>query len=170
MKTATIILPALLLAFTAGCSVKYQCELGQECYNTQDAYDAAVSGAGNAETVMPYGPVKREKLPQDHDKNPHHGIYNEIQTGEWRPYSGSRLTDRPVYKPPTPRRIWIAPWRDDGILRAGQFLFVVQPGGWQFGELDDAGAASQLLSPVHPQSETPKRIQPRENLLPGADK
>lgn len=157
MKTALkLFLLVSPLALNA-CAVMYECQLGEECYNTEDAYNAAVSGGGNSESVMPYGPVKESKEDEESEG---------IKQGEWQPYSGSRLTDRPVYQPPQPRRIWIAPWREDGILRAGQFIFVVQPGYWNMGQMDEDGVAAQLLSPVSSENGLPPRVQPHENLLP----
>lgn len=170
MKSAIKIIPGLLLAMTVGCSIKYQCELGQECYNTEDAYNAAVAKEGNSETVMPYGPVKSESLSDGKKKDKRRRTSSKAETGAWQPYSGSRLTDRPVYQPPQPRRIWVAPWKEGGILRAGQFIFVTESGHWNYGELKKAGQASQVLSPIKPKSDVPKRVQPKENLMPRAKK
>jgi len=148
----------LVALFTiAGCSVQYQCKLGEECYNTEDAYYAAVNGGGNSETVMPYGPVKSEGKK---DKS------NGYHEGNWKPYSGSKLTDQPVYQPAQPRRIWIAPWRKGGILRAGQFIYALQPGYWNMGEMTDGGKAHNLLAPIHPAGDKPQRVQPKDTLIP----
>lgn len=164
-----------IAATASACSVKYKCELGEECLGVKDAYSAAIENGGNSETTMPAPKNKRELA-----KMKKRGVYTSsassrygVQKGEFEPYSGNKLLDKPVYQPPTPIRIWIAPWRlNDGqqeYLLSGQYLYVQRPGRWTMGTLRNPGFGSVGLdfSPRQLPDENAKDgvVQPKDRLV-----
>jgi|GEM_PF-2516615 len=164
------------LGLVSGCaSVQHNCPLGEECVGTHDVYEAAVGGGGDSESVLPGAGGPRAELEASGSD------LGFAEQGTWRPYAGGGLSDRPLYQPPQPVRIWLAPWQaSDGWLRSGQYLYVTREGGWSFGELREPGVGADLLGPrrlpgITPAEEEPSptrtdRVQPEQNLLPGGDR
>lgn len=171
--------PRILLALGAlaaltisGCAtVPYDCPLGTECVGTKEVYDAAVSNQGNSESVLGFKEDKKDSQAastkgEDQEDKP--------LTAQWRPFAGGGLTDKPVYQPPQPVRIWIAPWKaSDGLLRSGQFIYATRPGRWTMGEMRSEGVGGQVLRPravLKPadQDAAEKRVQPEAQLVPGS--
>lgn len=189
-KTMNTRKPRILLALGAlaaltisGCAtVPYDCPLGTECVGTKEVYDAAVSNQGNSESVMGFKKDKKQSQAvadfDFHDTDsfsmPNDSQQAKPHTAQWRPYAGGGLTDKPVYQPPQPVRIWIAPWKaSDGLLRSGQFIYATRPGRWTMGEMRSEGVGSQVLRPravLKPadQKTAEKRVQPEAQLVPGS--
>lgn len=157
-----------------GCSTQHSCKLGTECYGLDDVYDAAVENAGNHETVFPeYNAKGKGSKPKKSESS--------LGVQSFKPYQGSRLTDQPVYQPPKPIRIWIAPWQanldsytqTEPILMGGQFMFATIPGHWNIGDLrknGDLGKTLQLepynLKHEKEQSNVSNnRVQPKQKLV-----
>lgn len=176
MRKVSVTLAIMLLA--GGCtSIPYECPLGHECIGTTDAYQAAIENRGNSESVF--------GEPFESDKKAATGDEQPLQ-GQWRPYAGGGLSDKPVYQPPQPVRIWIAPWvAEDGLLRSGQFIYATRKGGWQMGQMREEGIGGALLNPrtllrpAPPSSgsasspsgsaSSPNRVQPQQRLIPQAE-
>lgn len=165
MKTKVLLSMGALLILSGCTTIPYQCELGEECIGAKEAYGAAVENRGNSESVF--------GEPFDAED----GDAQRVLESEFRPYAGGGLTDKPLYQPPRPVRIWVAPWKgDDGMLRSGQFIYATRKGGWQMGELREQGVGGQLLHertvlrPATPEPEkAPKRVQPAAQLGPKAE-
>lgn len=191
LRTAVVGTTALFaIGGLAGCSTaEHKCPLGEDCTGSKEVYDAAVAGGGDNQNVLPgagrpkgetgeqqasglHGEGRRGRVPGSVDRDSDSGS-EETGRGQWNPYDGGSLSERPVYQPPKPVRIWVAPWRDqDGILRSGQYLYVTQDGGWQFGELRSPGAGSRILRPRPPTAPEADdagqgRVQPRQTMMPG---
>lgn len=168
-----IIMLALLLV---GCATPHECKLGTECYGLDDVYEAAVAGDGNHETVLPEYSSKGKGKGLKAKKNE-----TKLGVQSFSPYQGSRLTDKPIYQPPKPIRIWIAPWQadldsytqNDAVLMGGQFMYATIPGHWGMGDLRKDGELGKTLMQLEPfnlKSEQnsgadTKRVQPRQQLV-----
>lgn len=163
---------AFFVVIITGCATQHTCKLGTECYGLDDAYDAAVENAGNQETVFPeYNPKGKGSS----FKNSESGL--GVQS--FKPYQGSRLTDKPIYQPPKPIRIWIAPWKAsldsytqaDPVLMGDQFMYATIPGHWTMGELRKNGDLGKTLQlePYNLQQEkegvSNNRVQPKQQFL-----
>lgn len=157
-----------------GCSTQHTCKLGTECYGLDDAYKAAVENAGNHETVFPEYNSKGKGSPSKK-------IESESSLGvqSFKAFQGLRLTDKPVYQPPKPVRIWIAPWQaslesytqTDPVLMGGQFMYATIPGHWTMGELRKNGGLGKTLQlePYNLKEEqdhtSNNRVQPKQRLV-----
>lgn len=166
-----------LLVFSvviAGCAAKHNCQLGEECYGLEDAYQAALENGGNSETVLPeYSNKGKGKKIASSSANA-----ENLQLQGFSAYAGEKLTNKPIYQPPKPIRIWIAPWQaeldsdtqKDPVLMGDQFLYATIPGYWQMGELRSEGEAAQML--LEPsfnnnsnQAKQTQRVQPQQQLI-----
>lgn len=177
MFKKTLVLAALV-ALTGCATSKYKCDLGNECIDVYDIYDATLTDGGNKETVVP--DLDRSGKPfknasNSKSKKGSDGAVLGLQSFE--PYSGGSMTDKPVYQPPRPIRVWLAPWQVDldsetqaePVLMSGQFMYVTVPGFWTMGTLKDAGGMGGplMLEPYSTEQQgkvIPKRIQPRATL------
>lgn len=172
----------LLATFTvlSGCATSnYKCELGNECIDVYDIYDATMSNDGNKETVVPnldrsgepFGDNSKSKSKKGNSAGASLGLQS------FDPYAGGSMTDKPVYQPPRPVRVWLAPWQADlasetqqaPVLMSGQFMYVTVPGFWTMGTFKDAGGLGgpMMLEPYSAEQHgevTPKRIQPKASL------
>lgn len=161
------------LLILSGCSsIPYSCALGNECVGTDEAYEAAIENRGNSESTLGEPFKKGNKASRTRPGSSQQELLVE---SEWRPYAGGGLSDQPLYLPPRPVRIWIAPWQaEDGLLRSGQFIYATRKGGWQMGQMRDGGAASGLLQPHTFERSTARgniqRVQPEQQLIPQPDK
>jgi len=170
MLKPKLLVAGLALLVLGGCmSIPHECPLGEECVGVADVYEAAIANEGTQDSVL--NTDTRAKSSSDPE-----AVKDVIE--QWRPYSGGSLTDKPVYQPPKPIRIWVAPWRgDDGILRSGEYLYVTSPGHWHYGDLRSEGAGAGILRPsfgehdVRP-SQLPvssqDRVQPHMHFGPEA--
>src|SRR5690606_33039606 len=159
---------AVLVLGASGCSSTYKCPLGNECSDVYDSYRAAAANGGNKETTMPN--ANKHGVPfdqQDEDEK-------KIGLQAYNPYAGGAMTERPVYQPPRPLRIWIAPWQaqldsltqTDPVLMSGQFMYATIPGFWSMGVMRADGSLSpvMMLEPSDPpeeQQQQNNRIQPK---------
>lgn len=165
MKNKLLISLGAMLLLSGCMTVQHECELGEKCVGTSEVYTAAIANEGTSESVMGDAESASE------------GDGKEEKIEQWRPYSGGGLTDRPVYQPGKPVRIWVAPWRgQDGILRSGEYLFVTLPDAWRYGELREEGAGAGMIGPAlgeqHITTEggsrqvNPYRVQPKMQIVP----
>src|SRR5699024_3965081 len=132
-------------ALSACASTNTSCPLNNEsgyCASVGQVHDAAVAGGGDAENVM---------------AGSAHGEQNVTQSAKadgnplFSPGPGHGLSG-PIFKPATPRRLWVAPWTDaNGTLHSGEYLYFLSPGHWRYGPLKAPGAASGVMGPVAPQ-------------------
>lgn len=156
-----------------GCASAYECQLGNACQSVTDSYHSAVKNAGNVETTAPGANVAG--VPLDDEKDDVETAGKKVGFQSFSPYQGGALDDKPVYQPPRPLRIWIAPWREktsattqnNAVLISGQFMYATVPGGWTMGTLREGGGLSPILmlAPQHPKDKVPKRIQPKQKLV-----
>lgn len=162
----------------SGCSSTYKCNLGNECLNVDDAYGAAVQNTGNKESTMPY--ANREGKPFDANSEDIDNRNTQL-TQSFNPYSGGSMTEKPIYQPPRPLRIWLAPWQQqldsvtqtEPVLMSGQFLYATVPGYWAMGTLRADGSLSPIMM-LEPQKAKPlpaaatpqsQRVQPQQQLM-----
>lgn len=145
--------PVIFLTFASvisGCSVPHKCKLGENCYNLIDNYEAAKEKAGNKESVI-------ERDSEGKPINPPKDFASKKEVSEtsgkakMKIMGAHNLTKKPVYTPSVPLRIWLAPWRDkDNILHAGEQIYTITKGGWNYGELRSPGAlvgSSKVFGP-----------------------
>lgn len=65
--------------------------------------------------------------------------------------SGRHELAGPVYHPPKPYRIWVAPWKDaNNVMHSGEMLYFVDGGERNYGMMGTPGSASGLLGPAMP--------------------
>jgi len=172
------LLPVAGALILAGCATPYTCELGMECLDTFDAYEAAKAGAGNKEsTITDEERMRAENTPLgkgDSRRNGRGSARNGGVAGEgvFAPYAGVKLQDKPVYAPAQPLRIWIAPWIDgdtekgDTRLLSGQFMYVTIGGKWTMGEMNKAGTAGgAMFQPWAPTPKAEERVNPQQRFL-----
>lgn len=183
-SSALLAVAALSALVVSGCTtVPYDCPLGTECVGTKEVYDSALANGGNSESVMGFkdekGSSKDKAARFDFDEGDDFtvastGKKSDPKAAQWNPYAGGGLTEKPVYQPPQPVRIWIAPWKaDDGLLRSGQFIYATRPGRWTMGEMRSEGVGGQVLRPrpaLKPSAVENKRVQPEAQLVPGGKK
>lgn len=166
------ILTSALFLLTA-CASSHQCKLGDSCFGLDDAYEASLADAGSKETVLPeYSAAgKADSLNKNKQSNSEQLVLQGFSA-----YSGSKLTAKPVYQPPRPIRIWIAPWQANldsytqtaPVLMGDQFLYATIPGHWQMGELRGQGELNRMmLEPLIPNNEDKEinRVQPKQVLF-----
>lgn len=145
-----IALPVLL----AACAAPYSCQLGNECVNVSESYDAIRGGEGDSQGAIKTGDRKRIENTRL-GKGAKNSSNSAGVSQAFRPYAGGQLDDKPVYIPPRPIRIWIAPWtnhkldkKGDGYLMSGQFMYVTVGGKWNYGEMAERGqAGKRMLKP-----------------------
>lgn len=178
IKTTSTLVLLVAIGLLSGCAAKYQCKLGNECVDVYDNYDAAVNQSGNKETVTPDANKDGVPFKSAGAKAKGFGVSEELGLQSFEPYSGGAMTEKPIYQPPRPLRIWIAPWQakldsqtqSEAVLMSGQFMYATIPGSWTMGELREDGSLSNvlLLAPYDKEKEekaTPKRIQPKKSVL-----
>lgn len=164
-----LIFIAVISAVMTGCSTAYTCKLGYECISVEESYEAARADGGNKESVIFQS--DRKKAENTKLKGSKTDVAQRAQRGRFSGFSGEKLTDRPVYMPPKPLRIWIAPWVDEmdegqNYLLSGQFMYITTGGGWQMGELNRSGRAGELIfKPQLPTVIDTKRVAPKTNVL-----
>lgn len=167
-----------VFAFLIGCATPYTCELGMDCMDLNDAYEAALGGGGNKETLIPNS-VREQKQSRPLDegrvlKKTKAGTYLNAPavTQSWNKsqYGGSKLQDKPVYMPPKPLRIWIAPWVDEdeegSRLLSGQFMYITIGGEWTMGQMGQSGrAGASMFEPWVPKPKDEGRVDPSQRLV-----
>lgn len=159
-----------------GCSTQHSCKLGTECYGLDDAYEAAVENAGNHETVFPeYNSKGKGSKSKKIESESSLGVQS------FKAYQGSKLTDKPIYQPAKPIRIWIAPWQSNldsytqtgPVLMGDQFMYATIPDHWTMGELRKNGGLGKTiqLEPFSLKEEQQQnnvnsnRVQPKQKLV-----
>lgn len=133
-----------LVAVMSGCasSPRHSCALTNEegyCANMEETYSAAVQGNGSHENVLAGG---------GKSVSPRSVSGEAVFTG----YPQAEARGMPVYTPPKPHRLWIAPWAEaNGVLHGGEYVYYTTPGYWNYGTLGAPGEGSTVLGPVRPQ-------------------
>ncbi len=185
----------LLAAFTgltllSGCATPYSCPLTNEdgyCTNQRQAYLAAKANSGDKENVFagtgdPAAGAEQHPAAATGDDDimamVEHAAAPKLPVTALAYFKTHHaIEDRPVYAPPRPARVWVAPWTDEyGLLHGEELIYALRPGGWAYGELRTPGAASGLLEPLDPddigfklapkKDEQPSgRVQPRQPLF-----
>lgn len=168
-------LTVIAISLTGCATANYQCKLGNECVDVYDVYDAANANDGNKETVTP--DLDKKGKPFKKSKKNSSADNSELGIQSFEPYSGGSMTDRPVYQPPKPLRIWLAPWQAEldsetqqaPVLLSGQFMYVTIPGYWTMGGLKEDGGLGGMMM-LEPYDTTkhkaaPNRIQPKQRVL-----
>lgn len=150
MKTQTKLAVLAVVAGLAGCATtKEGCdtrdaERRQYCHSVLDTYQAARAGAGRA---------GKDFSVHDHSAGAADGPQQPI----WAPgrmvhgeaVSGKNALGGPVFTPARPFRVWVAPWTDtNGTLHSGEYLYFVNPGHWNYGELTAPGSAGDVITPL----------------------
>lgn len=109
------------------------------------AEDMMIKRAGDYNTIQSQG-----KIPLDSGSALK--TDNAIQGAQLNTVGVSALETRPVYTPEKVHRIFRGPWKDDfNILHSGEHLFYRTPGYWTFGNMNEPGSASGLITPVYPE-------------------
>lgn len=178
MRKFFSLLPIAGALILAGCATPYTCEMGMECLDTFDAYEAARANAGNKESVITEEErIEAENTPLGKGSNSRGSRSGSkkgagADKGGFAPYAGVKLQDKPVYAPAQPLRIWIAPWIDgdtengDTRLLSGQFMYVTIGGKWTMGEMKDAGTAGgAMFQPWAPTPKGDERVNPSQRFL-----
>ena len=128
-----IVIAAAAVATLAGCaSHGYTCPIPDACAPIHDNYEKSVADTGwdgwQAGGGAPGG-KKDEPLGAPGSSG---GVPAPPVPAEMRP-SGRDATDRPIYTPPAPWVVWLAPWsRDDGTLESGTYVWFTTPGHWSY--------------------------------------
>ncbi|MHB1666127.1 TraV family lipoprotein [Thiomonas sp.] len=147
MKSAHLLsLPALALAVAlSGCATTpHSCPLdhGLGCHSQMQAYQAALHGGGNQQSVFG-APSVRPGVPV---AAPSGAI---LGTPGGYPQAGAGGT--PVWTPGQVYRAWTAPWTDaEGYLHSGGYVYFNTPGHWSYGSLTASGPAAGVLHPIKP--------------------
>ena len=162
--------------FLTACATPYTCEMGMECLDVHDAYEASRANGGTKESVITNEQrliAENTPLSKSRGSTIRAGAVQGDTTkeGVFQPYAGVKLQDKPVYIPPQPLRIWIAPWVDsetyDGQKRllSGQFMYVTIGGKWTMGEMTRPGTAGNVMfEPWSPKPKDDKRVGPAQLL------
>lgn len=137
-----IILIAIAATLGAGCAAKPRaCTPGvltQGCTSMAETYQAALGGGGDRGSLFPGA----EDLKDGKKGTPASPL--NLQAGRHQ-LAG------PVFNPPKPFRLGIAPWTDaNGILHSGEYIYFTTPGRWSYGPMALPGSASGVLSPIRP--------------------
>jgi hypothetical protein len=127
MNVRSFLLAPFLALPLAGCSDHgYQCEMPIACAPIHKNYEAALADtswdgwkAGEPDTASnPDEDEKDRKVPAERAK---------LHPPE------ADATPGPIYAPPAPLRVWLAPWsRADGSLESGQYVWLTLPGHWTY--------------------------------------
>lgn len=157
-----VVLLGLTGAVAACGSVPQRCPLTNRdgtCASMQETYEIARDQSGNSsgESVFDvYGSGdkdgdetfgKRSEGAPSALGNPQ----SQKKTGMLEIDMGRHHLAGPVYTPPRPYRIWVAPWTDsNGIVHSGEHLFFAKPGHWNYGPMGMPGVAAGLLRPAVP--------------------
>ncbi len=133
-----------LAVIISGCasSPRHSCALNDEegyCADTEATYNAAVRGGGSRENVLANSGKASSTQSAAGDS---------VFTG----YPQAEARGMPVYTPPKPHRLWVAPWAESGgVLHGGEYIYYTTPGYWNYGTLGAPGEGSNVLGPVRPQ-------------------
>lgn len=160
LSTFTLLAGALLLT---GCGVTkrvpdYACPLqGVEagaCASMQDAYSASKKVA----------PGKTSKVQSVFDTRAMAAGHQGAGQGTGVPVVGAQLSSltsptkaAPVYIQPRVMQVWLAPYKDSANnLRSGENVYFATEGRWNYGSLNEAGAASSsTFQPTRPRPDSP---------------
>lgn len=144
MNAVRLLPVALLVAAVSGCAStpRHSCQLTNEdgyCADMHETYDAAVSGNDSHENVLA-GASKTAKAQS--------AAGEAVFTG----YPQAEARGMPVYTPPKPQRLWIAPWAEaNGTLHGGEYVYYTTPGYWNYGALGAPGEGANVMGPIKPQ-------------------
>ena len=116
--------PVASLLLLAACATPgYECRMGHACAPVHDTYRDAVRDQGTWRPVWNVrGASYKSKEKAHRKKEPAKFVM------------GGPQASAPVYQPPRPWRVWLAPWVDTtGDLHSGEYVWFVTPGKWYYG-------------------------------------
>lgn len=147
-----------LAVLLAGCAdVPYRCPLGQDtmgCHSMADTHRAALHPSGNPESVFDEpltaeGRAAATKKLKHEKKSEVLPRTNLPPEAAFEPFNVAKPTGQPVYTPPRPYRPYMGLWTDaEGRLHEGSYYYILRPGGWNYGTLNQRGSGSAMLEPA----------------------
>jgi len=153
--TVALLASASMLSGCLSNAPKHSCPLNSEdgyCADLETVYGAAVRDQGSKENVLegviePISDGKSDK-PQTEAPAPEAPVVHDEFTG----FMAAQDRGMPVFTPPKPHRLWIAPWHDaNKILHGGEYLYYTTPGHWNYGTLTSPGDGAEVMGPIKPQ-------------------
>jgi hypothetical protein len=124
--------------FIQACATGYRCDLGHDCVDAIEAFELSKVDGGNGESVF----VEPDEYPafSDSSDSSDSSENNGSSSGVVMKQIGmGQLSNKPVYIPDSPMRVWVAPekysTKKDGpiYLVDGYNLFGMIKGGWLLG-------------------------------------
>lgn len=165
MKTPFKIGIVGLTATLAACAgVEQRCPLTNKdgaCASMQETYEIARDHGGMVGGESVFDQSRDELFVKTGGQNPSALGVEQGSTSNLEIDMGRHHLAGPVYTPPRPYRVWIAPWTDaNGLVHSGEHIFFVKPGNWNYGPLGAPGAAAGLLGPALPEDYGFEMIEP----------
>lgn len=190
-SSISLAIATLVLSGCASFSIAHECQLGEpygpNCIGVTTAHDQASKSKAHPDSETVYGRANQNKDEglfstvtgwfSGDSKESREGANVFDNSEELRAVpilNGGRAPEAmkglgqpggaPVYTPPTPRRVWIAPWTDqNGVIHAGEWVYFETPGSWNIGTLKKDGAigGTQFGPTVaRPQATVQPEVQP----------
>lgn len=146
MRKLPTLSAVLLGSLLAGCaSTINTCEdPNSGCASLEDTYQAALQDDGRAENVNLL--QRGRQTAQVADARPHDG------ESLFRTDFAAEPRGTPIYSPPVPHKLWVAPWRDaNNVLHGGEYVYYLTPGYFTTGTLTAPGQGAEVLGPLKPE-------------------
>ena len=138
VKILTLIVAASALSACASNNKKVCApgEISPGCASMGETYDAAIGGGGSKGNVF---------------DNSAHIDGKKVVSNPLNMQSGQHQVAGPVFHPPKPYRVGIAPWTDaNGLMHSGEYVYFTTPGRWSYGPMQLPGSAAGLIAPIKP--------------------